>query len=41
MKLKLREHLIISRDGNTYEDGYTDVELSREDINVLVGVCPK
>ena len=33
----LIEHLELSRDTNTFTDGFTDIELSKEDINLIIG----
>ena len=40
-KEKLIEHLLLSRDGNTFEDGETGVELTKKDINYTIGVLEK
>ena len=37
-ELELIEHLERSRDGNTYEDGETGVQLTKDDINDIIRV---
>ena len=40
-KKELIKHLELCRDGNTYENGFTDVELSKEDLNFIINILEK